>query len=77
MSGLYSICCQYECVNLLGKFEERTLEPSALPEDIADSVSMLPSDTLTAPGNLFAGEGEVVLQSPKNKTKRRTTSPSS
>merc|ERR1719203_2603941 len=53
-SDFYTICCIDECEGLMGHLEERLAAPSALPEHIAEVVSMLPSDTVDAPRNVSA-----------------------
>merc|ERR1719401_88412 len=51
-SGFYSVCCSDECEVLLQQVEGDIAAPSAVPSRIADSVSVLHSDTVDAPRNL-------------------------
>merc|ERR1719203_627942 len=53
-SDFYSICCIDECEGLIGHLEESLAAPSAGPNDIAEVVSALHSDTVDAPRNLSA-----------------------
>eukprot|EP00811_Abedinium_folium_P035301 NODE_8105_length_1523_cov_2.765043.p1 GENE.NODE_8105_length_1523_cov_2.765043~~NODE_8105_length_1523_cov_2.765043.p1 ORF type:complete len:364 (+),score=81.35 NODE_8105_length_1523_cov_2.765043:150-1241(+) len=54
VSGLYSICCQNECEDLMGNIEEQLKSPSAMPEHIAELVANLSSSTMVAPRALPA-----------------------
>merc|ERR1719221_625471 len=51
-SGLYAVCCQNECEDLLTKLETTFGAPEATPERIAQVVSAMASDTVPAPRNI-------------------------
>jgi len=51
-SSFYSLCCQDECEDLLAQVEQRVGEPLAAPHHIIQIVSMLESDSVSAPRNL-------------------------
>merc|ERR1719343_1148385 len=51
-SGFYSICCFNECEGLLRSLENQVREPTAMPNDILEKVSLLESDTVAAPRNI-------------------------
>merc|ERR1719429_684482 len=51
-SGFYSICCFNECEGLLRSLENQLKVPTAKPEDILETVSLLESDTVAAPRNI-------------------------
>merc|ERR1719433_1592906 len=46
-SKFYSVCCISECEDLMDRIEHRFAAPSALPTDIADFVTMLPSSSVS------------------------------
>merc|ERR1719203_1355280 len=53
-SGLYSICCIDECEALMARLENSIANPVAAPQQVAELVAMLPSDTVTVPRNISA-----------------------
>jgi len=53
-SSFYAICCIDECEALLAGLERRLASPLAEPEIVADLVSSMSSETVSAPRNLSA-----------------------
>jgi len=51
-SSFYLICCANQCEDLMGKLENAIASEMALPEQIIQLVSLLSSDTVTAPRTL-------------------------
>lgn len=51
-SNFYSVCCIDECESLLAHVERAVKQPVALPSELAEVVSKLESDTVSAPRNL-------------------------
>lgn len=51
-SKFYSVCCIDECEDLLGSLEKQIAAPEAMPAQILELVSALPSDTVQAPRQL-------------------------
>jgi len=51
-SEFYNVCCRDECEDMMAAIEEKIDHPSAMPGDIIEIVSNLPSDTVDAPRNL-------------------------
>merc|ERR1719487_2253595 len=51
-SKFYSVCCIDECEDLLGSLEKQIAAPEAMPAQILELVSALPSDTMQAPRQL-------------------------
>jgi len=47
-SKYYSVCCINECEDLIDRLEHRFETPTAMPADIAEAVSALPSSTVLA-----------------------------
>lgn len=62
-SGIYSLCCINECEDLIGQVERDVAEPDATTASIIESVSKLPSSTVSAPrevsGELRNRLGEI------------------
>ncbi|CAK0854699.1 unnamed protein product [Prorocentrum cordatum] len=48
-SGIYSLCCQNECEDLLGRLEKEIGAPNAAPDRVLRLVAALASDTVPAP----------------------------
>merc|ERR1719493_88304 len=51
-SSLYSICCLDECEALMAQLERNIANPVAPPQKVAELVSAMPSDTVSAPRNI-------------------------
>lgn len=51
-SNFYFACCQDECAGLMTRLEAHVAAPLAPPEQIAQFIANLPSDTVEAPRNL-------------------------
>jgi hypothetical protein len=47
-SSYYSVCCANECEEILGRVERQIQRPDASPEELADVVAMLPSQSVPA-----------------------------
>merc|ERR1719384_1523733 len=51
-SSLYSICCLDECEVLMAQLERAIAKPLAAPQQVAELVAAMPSDTVVAPRNI-------------------------
>jgi len=53
-TNLYAVCCRNECEDIMGELELKFASPMASPQHVADLVSGISSDTITAPRQLSA-----------------------